>query len=94
MADEPDANRRTRLVAIRDTLTAHLATADTPNVAALAKQLAAVLKEIDEIPNADAEVSPLDELRAARAARSPAATNPDDAGRRGQQRRRGRLQTG
>jgi hypothetical protein len=91
---EPDADRRTRLIAIRDTLTAHLELADTANVAALAKQLAAVLKEIDELPDSDAEVSPLDELRAARASRNPTPTDSDAAGRRGQQRRRGRLPTG
>jgi hypothetical protein len=93
MSDEPMVDRRARLVLIRDTLTEHLADAATPYVAGIAKQLAAVLAEIDALPNADAEVSPLDELRAARAARKSDAADSDAAGRRNQQRRRGRVAT-
>lgn len=87
----PD-DRRASLARLLDVLAETISAAEPQSVAALVKQAQAVLKELDELPDMDAEVSPLDELRAARAARNPKASDHNDAGRRNQQRRRGRVQ--
>jgi hypothetical protein len=94
MVMQPDqpADRRDYLIAARDRLHERLLEASDAYIAPISKQLAAVVKELDELPNGEAEVSTLDELRRERAARS--AESPATTGRRSQQRRRGRLQAG
>lgn len=67
-----DGDRRASLVALRDHLARALETAEGHGTAALAKQLADVLRELDQIE--PAKESRLDDLRARRAARESATT--------------------
>jgi hypothetical protein len=83
-------DRRSELEAIADVLRRHLADTPSAYVAPISKQLAAVVKELDELPNGEAEVNPLAELRLVRESR-PADSVPA-SGRRNQSRRRGRVQ--
>jgi type III secretory pathway lipoprotein EscJ len=64
-------DRRASLEALRDHLAASLLEVDVRYKAPLAKQLADVMREIDGLRDAKV-VSPLDELRTKRAARSSA----------------------
>ena len=66
--------RRASLEALRDTLARTIEDAEPGQVAALARQLALVLKEIDELPAAKG-ASSLDQLASRRAARSPRAAS-------------------
>ena len=65
-------DRRASLEAIRNKLAADLAITDGFHSAALAKQLADVIRELDSLPGG-AEVSTVDDLAARRAARRSAA---------------------
>ncbi len=85
------SDRRSSLVELLSRLNGALEVADPPSIAGLVKQAQAVLKELDELPNADGEVSPLDELRAARVARRTGTESDAGSGRRNQQRRTGRV---
>lgn len=76
--DPPDY--RSRLEAIRDRLTDELADAEGTALAAVAKQLDAILLRLESLPNA--EVSKVDELKKRRDSRRAAV--PDaPAGKRG-----------
>lgn len=66
--------RRASLEALRDVLARNIEDAEPGQVAALARQLALVLKEIDELP-APKGASSLDQLASRRAARSPRAAS-------------------
>ena len=66
-------DRRAGLVALRDRLARELETADR-DVASLARQLQAVLREIDELPSLQQE-STLDDLANRRASRRAKAAN-------------------
>ncbi len=65
-------DRRRALEALADVLAAAVVVAEVQNVAALSKQLADVMRELDELP-ADKESSPVDDLAAKRSARRAAA---------------------
>jgi len=65
-------DRRGALEALADVLAAAVVAAEVQNVAALSKQLADVMRELDELP-AGEEGNPVDDLAAARAARRSAA---------------------
>ena len=67
-------DRRRGLVALRDVLAVSIAEAEPDKRAPLARQLALVLKEIDELP-AVRGASSLDQLASRRAARSPRAAS-------------------
>jgi len=70
-ADVADG-RRPGLVALRDRLAASIdGTADVRSLAALADKLMAVMRELDSLPAVE-EVTPVDEVAAARAARRAA----------------------
>jgi len=66
-AQVAEGDRRQSLVAIRDRLAAELTTAEGSAVATLAKELRAVLAEIDNLPAVG--VSKVDQLAARRKAR-------------------------
>lgn len=73
LSDAVGKGRREGLVALRDLLAAQMdSSGDVRSLAALAKQLTDVLRELDSIPTG-AEVTPVDEVAAARAARRAAA---------------------
>ena len=65
-------SRRRGLEALRRSLAAHIEVAETGQVAALARQLALVLKELDELP-AEKGRSTFDDLAARRRDRKPKA---------------------
>jgi hypothetical protein len=92
MVMQPDqpADRRDYLIAARDRLHERLLEAGDAYIAPISKQLAAVVKELDELPNGEAEVNPLAELRLVRESRP--ADSVSAGGRRNQSRRRGRVQ--
>lgn len=66
--------RRSSLTALRDVLARTIEDAEPGQVAALSRQLALVLKEIDELPAAKGSTS-LDQLASRRAARKPRAAS-------------------
>jgi len=66
--------RRDSLEALRDLLARTIEDAEPGQVAALSRQLALVLKEIDELPMAKG-ASSLDQLASRRAARKPRAAS-------------------
>lgn len=73
LSDVVDAgDRRQSLEALRGVLARNIEHAEPGQVAALARQLALVLKEIDELPAAKG-ASSLDQLASRRAARKPRA---------------------
>jgi hypothetical protein len=74
-----DADRRVQLCALRDFLIESILTASHGYRAALAKQLADVLRDIDALPNSE-YVDDLGELGARRNARRADAALPDGAG--------------
>lgn len=65
-------SRRTALLALRDSLAASVDAVEDRYKAALAKQLADVLRELDSLPAAK-ETTPVDDLNARRTARRKAA---------------------
>jgi hypothetical protein len=71
-------DRRTALAALRDKLAVDIDEAGVQYVAPLVRQLQSVLAEIDRLPN-DAEVNPVDELKAKRTKRRSAAANKSRA---------------
>lgn len=73
-------DRRASLEAIRDQLAATLAEADAQQVASLAKELRAVITELDSMPRTR-EGSKSDELAAKRATRRAAAGRAKAAGK-------------
>lgn len=70
-----NGSRREALEAIRDRLATALQDAEGRDAAPLAKELRAVIAELDSMPTA-AEVSPVADLRARIAARKQAAKSP------------------
>lgn len=74
-----EGDRRASLEALRDTVARSLADAEPHNVAALAKQLQSVLRELAELPAAKTETSPVDDLNARRAARRSGAASAGGA---------------
>ena len=68
-------DHRASLEALRDTLAVALTGAESANVASLAKQLQAVLRELAELPPPVTETNPVDDLNAKRAARRAAASS-------------------
>jgi hypothetical protein len=77
--------RREGLVALRDVLAASVGLADPDRRAPLAKQLSEVMRELDSLPNAEV-VSRVDELKAKRAKRRPAAKDSASAAGDGKRR--------
>ncbi len=76
---------RDGLVALRDVLAVTITQADPKEVAALARQLQAVLAAIDGLPAAEG-ANPVDDLKARRAKRRGASGG--DVAAKGQQRRK------
>jgi hypothetical protein len=74
-------NRLKSLEALRDMLAATVQSADAPYVAALSKQLADVLREIDAL-NPPKQVSTIDDLAARRAERRKKAASSKRASRK------------
>ena len=75
LSDVVDAGeRRASLESLRGVLARTIEDAEPGQVAALARQLALVLKEIDELPAAKG-ASSLDQLASRRAARKPRAAS-------------------
>lgn len=93
LAEAVKGDRRTQLEAIRDYLahelegnrcnTCRMSQLRTGDTAALVLRLSAILKEVDELPREDGQVSELDALRARKSARTPDAKNPAPPPKRG-----------
>jgi hypothetical protein len=75
-----DGDHRASLEALRDTLARSLSVAEPNNVASLAKQLQAVLRELADLPPPKTETTPVDDLTAKRVARRSAAAGTGGAG--------------
>ncbi len=77
LSDAVQEGRRAGLVALRDVLAADIERTDSlRDHAALSQRLMDVLQQIDGLSGGEAKGSPLDELKAKRAARSTAAKSP------------------